>query len=139
MIVLLPETPAVQNVHLATDCLQYPQNRRLPQRLSGYNHGMHNEVQADEIAAELAHKALWVRYGDRAFARLSTAILSEARVAEADEHSVHEIMLVKASAHPIPQPSRLRDRLWLVGCGIVTCAVLSVLAIGGITIYQWLR
>ena len=139
MIVFLPETPAAQNVHLATDCFQYPLNQRLPQRLSGYNQGMHNEPEAHEIAAELAHRTLWVRCGDTAFARLSRAIISEARVAEADENSVHEIMLVKSSVHPIPQPSRLRDRLWLAGCGIVACAVLFVLTIGGMTICGWLR
>src|SRR5262245_32132133 len=101
---------------------------------------MHNEPRADEIRAEFAHRTLCVRCGDRAFARLGRAILSEARFADADENSIHEIMLVKATTHPIPQsPRPLRDRLWLVGCGIVALAVLSVLAIGGTTIYGWLR
>src|SRR5262245_17459720 len=140
MIVLLLQTPALQNVHLATDVFQYPQNQHAPQHLRGYNRGMHNEPRADEITAELAHRTLWVRCGDRAFTRLGREILSEAGVAEKGENSVHEIMRVKASAHPILQSShRLRDRLWLAGCGIVACAVLSVLAIGGMTIYGWLR
>src|SRR5262245_52356128 len=129
MIELLQQTPALQNVHLATDIFQYRQNRRPPQRLSGYNHGMHNEPQTDELAAELARGTLWVRCGDSAFERLSRAILSEAGVAEADENTVHEILLVKSSAHPVPKSSiRLRDRLWLAGCGIVACAVIFVLA-----------
>jgi len=140
MIELLLQRPALQTVHLATDCFQYPLNQCPPQRLRGYNHSMNNEPQADEIRAELAHRTLWVRCGDKAFARLSKAILSEARMAETYENSVHEIVLVKASTHPIPQsPRPLRDRLWLVGCGIVALAVLSVLAIGGTTIYGWLR
>jgi hypothetical protein len=102
---------------------------------------MPNEPEADEIAAELAHKTLWVRCGDMAFARLSRAILSEARMAGTDENAVHEMVLVKASAHPVRKPSsRLRDRLWLVGCGIVAFAVIFVLATGVMTIYhQWPR
>jgi hypothetical protein len=94
MIVLLQQTPALQNVHLATDLFQYPLNRCRPQRLSGYNRGMQNEPEADEIRAELAHKTLWVKCGDSAFARLSRAILSEARMTESDENSVHDIVVV---------------------------------------------
>ena len=102
---------------------------------------MHNEPEADEIHAELAHGTFWVRCGDMAFARLRRAILSEARMAETDENSVHDIVLVKASTHPVRTPaSRLRDRLWLVGCGIVALAVIFVLATGVTTIYhQWPR
>jgi hypothetical protein len=141
MIVLLQQTPALQKVHLATDYFQYPQIQDAPQRFRGYNHEMHNEPQSDDIVAELAHRTLWVRCGDMAFARLSRAILSEARMTGTDENSVHDIVLVKASTHPVRNPSsRLRDRLCLAGCGIVALAVIIVLAIGVMTIYhQWPR
>jgi len=141
MIELLLQRPALQTVHLATDCFQYPLNQRPPQRLRGYDHSMNNEPQADEIRAEFAHRTLWVRCGDMAFARLSKAILSEAGISETDQNAVHEIVLVKASTHPIPQsPRPLRDRLWLAGRGIVACAVIFVLVTGVMTIYhRWLR
>jgi hypothetical protein len=81
---------------------------------------------------------LWC--GDQAFARLRDAVISETGVAQAIRGPATGVLFIEISvaraAHP---PSRLRDRVTLLGCALVSFLLLFIFFAGVATIVGWLK
>lgn len=75
--------------------------------------------------------------GDEAFARLWRMISDEAGPIPGAPPAVRVILVEKV---PPPRPATpWRDRLVLLGCGLLGFVILSVLAVGVGTIADWVR
>jgi hypothetical protein len=75
--------------------------------------------------------------GAEAFARVWAAVVAEAGPIDGAPPVVRVVLIERVP--PARTPARWRDRLGLLGCGVVGFAVLFVLAIGVGTIAGWVR
>ena len=94
------------------------------------------EVHYDPRRGELS-----LSCGDKAFARVREAVISAADLGAAPIDGVPAgvRVIVVGEVRPAKPTGRLRDRLALLGCGLVGFAVLFVLVIGLGTIAGWVR
>jgi hypothetical protein len=79
--------------------------------------------------------------GDEAFTRVRDAVVAAADLGDAAINGVPAgVRAIVVDRVPPPRsPARLRDRLALLGCGVVGFAVLFVLVVGLGTIAGWVR
>lgn len=88
-----------------------------------------------EVHFEPKRGYLELSCGSEAFARLRDALVEASEF----EVPIDGIRLIVVEEIPRIQPAgRLRDRLALVGCGILATAVVFVFAVGVATIASWM-
>lgn len=80
--------------------------------------------------------------GDEAFMRVRDSVLLHLAGLESDieRDGIRMIVIRREPTEPTARPiSNLGDRMALLGCGVVGCAVAFVMLIGLSTIAGWLR
>ncbi len=91
------------------------------------------------IVAEFGRGMLHLSCDDAAFAQLRKLIIGQTKLrddSEFDETSVEQVLIGRR--HVLPEEQRgLRDRIALVGCGLVGFVLLSIFFAGVATIVGW--
>ncbi len=93
-----------------------------------------------DIEIHRTNAELCISCGDETFARLRNAVIKEACLAEETSGPFADLWQITiAKRQPHVQPSRLRDRIGLLGCAIVGFAILFVFVAGVAAIAGWFR
>lgn len=95
-----------------------------------------------EVHYDANNRELMLSCGSQAFARVRNAVIAASDVGELAIEGVPDdvvtIVIEQPHEPPIKSHTRLRDRMALLGCGLVAFGIMSVLAIGVATIVRWM-
>jgi hypothetical protein len=108
---------------------------------NGNKNAERNGVVKDDIEAHFDQKSgsLVLSCGTEAFTRLAAVVIAEVGGNEVVFNSPESLRWIEISTKPCPRrQSYLRDRLALLGCGLVVLVVFFVLAVGVMTIFRWM-